>query len=208
MSTKNIEPEKKAVLPIIIESSKNREIPEGLNLYLISFKWIKQEFINLETGEKVKIKFWTKGGNVSLTSVLKNGRHAVVHEKMPKYILDKKGVVLEKKMFSKTRIVGREFGYEALASILTAIYPCSVQKARELVKEALDKRINHAKLVLLSDLCPTSIDKYKKMGFSNSWVCIANYPSSDEIQANVNEVLKKQGSPLRARLGLKWKLQS
>ncbi len=203
MSTKNKEPEK-AILPIIVESSENREIPEGLNLYLISFKWIKQEFVNIESGEKTKIKFWTKGGLVSLTTVLKNGRHVVVHEKVPKYILDKKGVVLEKKMVNKTRITGREYGFKALASILSAIYPCSVKKAKELVKEALSKRIPHAKLVLLSDLVPTSRDRYQG---KNEWVVLNDYPSSDEIQKNVNSVLNSQGSPLRARFGLRWKLQ-
>ena len=75
-----------------------------------------------------------------------------------------------------------------------------------LVKEAVDKNLKHPKLVLKSDLVPTSPDKYSKMGLKNSWVCIADYPSSDEIQENVNKVLKLQGSPLRAKFGLRWKL--
>ena len=203
MSTKNKEPEK-AILPIIVESSENREIPEGLNLYLISFKWVPQEFVNLESGEKVKIKFWTRGGNVSLSSVLKAGRHVVVHEKVPKYILDKDGRVIEKKMVSKTRIVGREYGYKALASILSAIHPCSIEKAESLVKEALNKRIFHGKIVLASDLVPTSRDRYQG---KNEWILVSDYPSNDEIQKNMNKVLKAQGSPLRARFGLKWRLQ-
>ncbi len=207
MSAKNKELETEIISPIIIESEANLEIPQGLNLYLISFKWIPQEFVNLESGTKIKIKFWTKGGLVSLTTVLRNGRHVVVHEKVPKYIVDKKGIVLETRMINKTRITGREFGFKALASIMSAIFPCTPKKAEELVREALDKRISHAKLILKSDLLPTSPDKYRKMGLKNGWVMVSDYPSSDEIQKNVNEVLKLQRSPLRARFGLKWRLQ-
>jgi hypothetical protein len=205
MSEKKLE--KKKPLPIIVEEETSKgDIPKGLNLYLISFKWIKRKFVNLNDGSEVKIKFWTRGGNVILSPVLRAGRHVVVHEKVPKYILDAEGKVLQKKMVSKTRIIGKEFGYKALASILSAIYPSSIEEVKRLVKEAVDKNLKHPKLVLKSDLVPTSPDKYEKMGFENSWVCIADYPSSDEIQVNVNKVLKAQGSPLRARFGLKWKL--
>lgn len=194
----------KPKLPVIVESEVESEIPSGLNLYLCSFTWNKKVFVNIETGAKTKIKMWTKGGNVWLSPVLKNGRHILSHIKIPKHIVNKKGEIVETRMVNKTKIVGREFGYKALSSILSAIYPCSTERAKELVKEALDKQIAHAKLVLKSDLVPTSPQRYEG---KNEWVCIADYPSSDQIQADINKVLKAQGSPLRARFGLKWRLQ-
>jgi hypothetical protein len=193
----------KQQLPVIVESEENRDIPEGLQLYLISFKWMKRRFVNLETGEEVKIKFWTKGGNVLLTPVLRKGRKILEHGKETKYITDAEGKIIDKKVVNKTRIVGREYGYKALASLLSAIYPCSVEKAKELVKEAISKNIRHTKLVLKSDLTPTSPDRYEG---KNQWVVISDYPSTDKIEENVNAVLKAQGSPLRARFGLKWRL--
>jgi len=195
-------------LPVIVEEETSKgDIPKGLSLYLISFKWMKRRFVNLETGEEVKIKFWTKGGNVLLNPVLSAGRHVLEHGTIQKHFTDSEGKIIETKTFNKTRIVGKEYGYKALASLLSAIFPCDIQKAKSLVQEALDKQIKHAKLVLKSDLVPTSPDNYKKMGQENSWVCIADYPSTDQIEANVNEVLKAQGSSLRARFGLKWRLQ-
>lgn len=203
MSAKTKMEKVESQLPIIVESEENRDIPKGLNLYIISFKWMKRRFVNLETGEKVKIKFWTKGGNVWLNPMLRSGRHVLEHYKDVKYITDPEGKVLDKKTVNKTRIVGKEYGYKALASLLSAIYPCTVEKAQELVKEALDKQIRHAKIVLKSDLIPTSPDKYTG---ENSWVIISDFPSTDQIEENVNKVLKAQGSPLRARFALKWKL--
>ena len=206
MSEKKLE--KKKPLPIIVEEETSKgDIPKGLNLYLISFKWIKRKFVNLNTGEEVKIKFWTKGGNVFLNPVLRAGRHILENVQEPKYILDAEGKVLSKKMVNKTKIIGKEYGFKALSSILSAIFPCSTEKAKSLVKEALDKQIAHAKLVLKSDLVPTSPDKYEKMGLKNEWKIVSDYPSSDEIQANVNKVLKAQGSPLRAKFALRWVLK-
>jgi hypothetical protein len=205
MSKKN--KETKQTLPIIVEEETSKgDIPKGLNLYLISFKWIKRKFVNLNDGSEVKIKFWTRGGNVILSPVLRAGRHVVVHEKVPKYILDAEGKVLSKKMVNKTKIVGKEYGFKALSSILTAIFPCSTERVKELVKEALDKQITHAKLVLKSDLVPTSRDKYEKMGLKNGWKIVSDYPSTEQIEASVNKVLKAQNSPLRAKFALKWRL--
>jgi len=204
MSKKTKESKKKNPLPVIVENRRSSEIPENMSLYLCSFTWQPQVFVNIENGEKQKIKMWTKGGNVSLTHELRKGRHVLAHEKVPKYIVDKEGKVLETIMVSKTRIVGKNYGFEALSSILSSIFPCSVEKAKELVKEAVDKNLAHPKFVLKSDLIPTSPDKY--VG-KNGWVIIADYPNSDKMQENINSALKIQGSSLRARWGLKWRLQ-
>lgn len=205
MSTKN--KEIKPTLPIIIEEETSKgDIPKGLSLYLISFKWMKREFVNLNDGSEVKIKFWTKGGNVFLTPVLSAGRHILHHGTEQKHYTNAKGEIIETKTFNKTKIIGREYGFKALASILSAIFPCTIEKAKELVKEALDKRIAHAKLVLRSDLCPTSPDMYAKMGLENGWVMISDYPDTESIEASVNAVLKAQNSPLRAKFALRWKL--
>ena len=143
-----------------------------------------------------------------MNPTLKAGRHILKNEMVPKYITDENGKVLEKKLVNKTRIVGKEFGFEALASLLSAIYPCSVQKAKELVREAQNKQIRHAKLVLKSDLeIPTSPQLYEKMGLKNEWRIVSDYPSLDEMEKRINETLKAQNSPLRARFGLRWRLQ-
>ena len=198
----------KQTLPIQLEPEVNKDI-RGINLYICSFTWNQRPFVNVESGEKTKIKMWCFGGLVLLNSTLKSGRHILVHEKVPKYITNQKGEVLETKILNKTRIIGKEYGFEALSSTLSAIYPCSVEKAKELVREAKNKQIKHAKLVLKSDLeIPTSPQLYEKMGLKNEWVVISDYPSLDEMEEKINEILKRQGSPLRARFGLKWRLQS
>lgn len=207
MSEKSEKTKKTPPLPIIVETEKSSEIPEGMNLYLISFTWQPKIFVNLETGEKVKIKMWTRGGNVLLSHELRRGRHVLENVKIPKHIVNKKGEIVETVTVNKTRIVGREYGYKALASILSAIYPCSVEKAKSLVQEAISKNLSHPKLVLKSDLVPTSPQLYEKMGLKNEWVILNDFPSSDVMQENINKSLKAQNSPLRAKFGLRWRLQ-
>lgn len=206
MNEKEKKTKKNLALPIIVESDKSQDITKGMNLYLCSFTWKKKNFINLENGEKTKVKVWTFGGLVFLNPSLDKGRHVLSHTKEPKHITNQKGEIVETVTVSKTRIVGRNYGYEALASILSAIYPCTVEKAKSLVQEGLAKNLKHAKLVLRSDLIPTSRDLYEKMGLKNEWIIIADYPSSDVMQSRINESLKLQGSPLRAKFGLKWRL--
>lgn len=184
MMSEKKEAKKKLMLPIIVKSEHQREIPKNIQFYIMSFKWIPQKFVNLETGEEVEIKFWTKGGNVPLTRLCNEVGRPIVGK--------------------DNKLIGREYGFKALASVLNAIYPCTVEKAKELVQEAVDKQIKHAKLVLKSDLIPTSPNKYNG---ENEWLVIANYPTTDELQSKINEELKKLGSPLRARFGLKWKLE-
>ena len=204
MSEKTKESKKRPLLPIVVETEKSSEIPKGLNLYLCSFTWQPKVFVNIENGEKSKIKMWSFGGLVFLNPALRSGRHVLEHVKVPKYITDKEGKVLETLMVNKTKIIGREYGYEALASTLSAIFPCSVQRAKELVAEGLSKNLKHAKIVLRSDLIPTSPQRYQG---ENGWVILNDYPSSDAMQSSINEALKKTGSPLRARFGLRWRLQ-
>ncbi len=192
----------KQTLPIQLEPEVNRDI-QGINLYLCSFTWNQRPFVNVESGEKIKIKMWSFGGLVLLNPTLKSGRHILVHEKVPKYITNQKGEVLETKILNKTKIIGKEYGFEALSSTLSAIYHCSVEKAKQLVKEAKNKQIKHAKLVLKSDLVPTSPQRFQGQ---NEWVIISDYPSLDEMETKINETLKAMKSPLRAKFGLRWRL--
>jgi hypothetical protein len=203
MSQKKQE-KKKPMLPIIVETEKSQEIPKGLNLYLCSFTWQPKIFVNIETGRKSKIKFWTFGGLAFLNPALRSGRNIVIHEKIPKHITNQKGEIVETKIVNRSRSIGKAYGFEALASTLSAIYPCSTEGAKALVGEAISKNLRHAKIVLRSDLIPTSPQRFEG---KNEWVILADYPSTDTLEKKINEVLKAQGSPLRARFGLKWRLQ-
>jgi len=116
----------KQTLPIQLEPEVNRDI-QGINLYLCSFTWNRRPFVNIQTGQKQKIKLWCFGGLVLLNNSLKAGRHILVHEKVPKYITNQKGEVIETRYVNKTKIVGKNYGFEALASILSVIEECSLR---------------------------------------------------------------------------------
>lgn len=77
MSEKAKEKTQKPIVPIIAEEEKQRILDVILSVGV--FRWDAQDFVNLETGEKVKGKMWILCGSASLHSVQKDGIKVLKH---------------------------------------------------------------------------------------------------------------------------------
>ena len=183
------ESKQKPMVPVIAEKEPQRILDVVLSVG--SFRWDNQTFVNLQTGEKVKGKMWRLVGSASMYSVQKSG------VKILEYYEGEDPNT--GKMRNFTRVVGKVYGYEAIARSLSGIFPCSIEEAKRLVQQARERQIRHVLLVRKSDLVPTSPDRYLA---ENGWVMLAKYPDRDDIDKKVNETLKTSGSPLRVEIGL------
>jgi hypothetical protein len=152
------------------------------NLSLGAFRWVREQFVNISTGEMgVKVEVWRICGSANLHGIMVTGR---------------------KRMLARMKWVD-VYGVEALALALCGVYPCSNEQAKELIKKAKSMNLKFALVCLKSDLYPTDIETFKKMGLKNEWVVVKDYPSRDDINKKLNAQLKKAGSPLRIRSGLR-----
>jgi len=202
--SKKPEKEPEFKLPVKIKKKIVDEIP--FNFHLIAFKWIPQRFVNIETGETVEIEFWTRCGNLGgIRHMTRVGRNVLEETDVPREVKNEKGeiIFIRKKMH---KVIGKVYGKECLRQILNSRFPCTMEEVDRILRETKAMgAVRAPKLVLKSDLVPTSIDRYEG---KNGWIVLADYPTSDALQNKINETLKKIGSPLRARFGLKWKLVS
>lgn len=184
-------------LPIITEKEVKPE-PLAIAIYTVVMGWRNKTFVDLETGKKVPSKLWEFIGLVPLNGAYRNGRKVLEH-RITKAKTET-GIIVER---SKTYVVGKVYGFEAVAQALSGRFPITTEKTKRLIDNAMRNQMNHVKFVLKSDLVPTSIDRY--VG-KNEWTIVANYPSRNKIYEKINKALKDSGSSLRVRAGLKYKL--
>lgn len=161
----------------------------GISLSVLVFHWELRKFINVENGSEEKAETWTfANGDADLTKPISMGVFPVID-----------GV----------RRSRRIYGIEAMAYLLSKLdCECTVEQAKELVESAKKQKIVFGKLLRKSDMIPTSPQLYdSRANGKNEWILISETGHlRDELDANLNENLKKAGSPLRIRGALKYKL--
>ena len=158
---------------------------------ILAFRWMSQTFYSLDTGEAQEGEMWKPTGSVSLVTLMTGGRKKITGVKFTGNP--------PRRSFTHKRV----FGAEALALALSGIFPCTVEEAETLIKQAKARQIGDPIAVLKSDLVPTSPDRFEG---ENGWLIVQKYPSSDEMAKRVNDALKKAGSSLRTKRGLKYRL--
>lgn len=185
MSTKT-----KQTSPIKVRKIPHKEDLPHLTLGV--FRWMPEDFVDISTGETgVKVEVWRICASVSLKSIMTGGRKRMLGEtRDPK---------TGRRSFNYVQV----FGSEALAVALSGVFPCTIEQAQELIKKAKSMNLKFALLCLKSDLYPTDIETFKKMGLKNLWTVIKSYPSRDDMNRKLNSQLKKAKSPLRIRSGLR-----
>ena len=178
-STKETKKEKEPIIPIIAE--EEGEKITGIELSVGAFRWADITYVNIETEKKVRGKIWELVGSASLVPIQMRGR----------------------KVLKGNKIVGRVYGFKAIAQALAGRFPCSVEEAKKLVEEAKASGSRHILLILQSDLTPTSPEKF--MG-KNKWIAITNFPDTQTMHLKLNKALKASGSPLRIETALRRRL--
>lgn len=177
----------KPKIPIQVTRKIVHEVP--IQFSVLTFYWQTDEFVNINTGDVSREKYWGFGnGSADLSRPLSSGVFPVID-----------GVRQKDKIY----------GIAAMAYLLSQLgCPCSVEQAKALVEECKAKNLSHANLCRKSDLIPVSPQDYDEAYYGpNVWQVIAKYPPKDVIAKNVSENLRLAGSPLRMRGTLKYVLK-
>lgn len=191
-------------LPIKPSPKRKKENALPISLYLPVFRWCDQKFLNLNDQSEEYHQIWKFTSLVYLNTQFNSGRK--VFGELEKYkVRAVNGEIIE---VEKRKLKGKEFGFKALASALSANrgLKISPEEVQILVEDAISKNLNHAKVVLESDLYPTDPQIFKEMGLKNRYLIVANVPDSNKMNRRINEQLKKSGSPLRIQKQLKTKI--
>ncbi|MHC3130332.1 MAG: hypothetical protein IBV52_09690 [Candidatus Bathyarchaeota archaeon] len=185
-------------LPVIVGQELKPD-PLPIQVYQSVFRFTVQNFIDLETQRTVKGKLWKFVCNNPMNSIYRNGRPRFGESKRYK-IRTVSGEIVERE---SRETKGKVFGYQALADALSTRFPITPEKVQEMIEKAITRNDSHVKFVLISDLVPTSIDRFSG---KNGWKLISDYPSTDKIYQKINKALKASGSSLRIEAGLKTKI--